>query len=708
MASSEDFKKYIQAGKLTEALALAMSTAVKLQITTRVLEDEEMALDKNLDKDSAPGDRLRTNVNMVEGKITNEVGEQFTGKNPYKDLKQIHLEQVKEAPKVIQNNLKSLQKLFRLLVAVGQQQLPTVAPVTLTGEQRVLSPATSDPALAAAAIALAIPAAAGSPVDPVVAYGLSSGGLVAEEAEPLLEGGLGEDFPVPVPESLPTPTLPPDSSPEDPITAYNLSGGEEAFDPELVPEDPSIYSQVDAEWSSDNPQVGLGSHRLSSLVNTEIESSPEKSEDPEQAGLSSRRLSSLVNTEVDQVDQVDQVDTEVNADTGSNPESRGQGGFNPLAAVAGVAAAGIAAAVALGATIAKKSPTTEHESLAELEETPQDQLQTEDTENGILDDFTDNEDHTHEDFDDEDFADEDATVIQLATVAYSPSATYIPVTDIPVAERSETTITATTTDPAPETGSPENTLKEDAHEDWVDFGENLPVETVSQIPQGVAGVMAAALEATQLERTTSLEVVVGESPQGAIEDTPEDHSIADHPEAALTGGFGGVAGVANSEEDWGDLELEPLNSADLSSFADTQETAWEDGWEEEIDTPRNLSIPTPPGVNDPTDHSWDEVEEEFDFDRPVGKVGFLDADYRESTEDDGFEILGDIEADSFLSPDVPSHPSAEISEHDPMEDIFGDLDESLLPNIEHKSSLKDLDDFAGFDLDLEEPPSPRK
>jgi hypothetical protein len=117
MALSDDFREQLKAGNITEALALALGEAVELKITTWVASAEDDEADK-----AKPGHRLRTRINLIEGDIENEIGDQFLSNGRYRELHQFHLEQVAEGNKIIHNNLKSLQKLFEALVALRYQQ----------------------------------------------------------------------------------------------------------------------------------------------------------------------------------------------------------------------------------------------------------------------------------------------------------------------------------------------------------------------------------------------------------------------------------------------------------------------------------------------------------------------------------------------------------------------------------------------------------
>ncbi|HAJ64235.1 MAG TPA: hypothetical protein DCP31_37505 [Cyanobacteria bacterium UBA8543] len=114
MASSDDFREQLKAGNITEALALALGDAAELKITTWVAS----AADEGEATEVESGHRLHTSINMIDGKIENEIGEQFLGNGPYRELRQFHAEQVAQGNQIIQNNLKSLQKLFEVLVTM--------------------------------------------------------------------------------------------------------------------------------------------------------------------------------------------------------------------------------------------------------------------------------------------------------------------------------------------------------------------------------------------------------------------------------------------------------------------------------------------------------------------------------------------------------------------------------------------------------------
>lgn len=126
MGVSNDFKQQLKAGKIVEALTLALSEAIELEITTWVSSAEsENSTPLNPDQPQ-PGHRMRTRINIVDGDIENEMGSLFIGSGPYAELQQFHLEQVQESRQIIQQNLDNLQQLFNVLTTT-LSELPSAS-----------------------------------------------------------------------------------------------------------------------------------------------------------------------------------------------------------------------------------------------------------------------------------------------------------------------------------------------------------------------------------------------------------------------------------------------------------------------------------------------------------------------------------------------------------------------------------------------------
>lgn len=137
MTTSDEFKEQLKAGKIVDALTLALAEAVELDITTWVSSAN------STETDQPPANcRMRTRINIVEGAIDNEVGSQFIGNGPYTELRQFHMEQVQEGRQIIQHNLENLQQLFTVLTRT-LSQLPQSSRRLGDGNP-VLSPSSQD------------------------------------------------------------------------------------------------------------------------------------------------------------------------------------------------------------------------------------------------------------------------------------------------------------------------------------------------------------------------------------------------------------------------------------------------------------------------------------------------------------------------------------------------------------------------------------
>ncbi|WP_052055804.1 hypothetical protein [Myxosarcina sp. GI1] len=116
----EDFKRAIKAGKLSEALLLAISQAPELRITTWIASPETPTGEEKIEIDRS----LYTQINLVTGEINNVIGErQISERHP--EIERVHFDEVKRAGNTIQENLATVQKMLHSLAAFQQQSLPT-------------------------------------------------------------------------------------------------------------------------------------------------------------------------------------------------------------------------------------------------------------------------------------------------------------------------------------------------------------------------------------------------------------------------------------------------------------------------------------------------------------------------------------------------------------------------------------------------------
>lgn len=112
--SSEDFKCAVRAGKLSEALLLAISKAPELTITTWIASPDT-------NEQTVPIDNsLRTEINLVAGEINNVVGERMLS-NRHPEIERVHFREVERATETIGENLETVQKMLRSLAAFQPQ-----------------------------------------------------------------------------------------------------------------------------------------------------------------------------------------------------------------------------------------------------------------------------------------------------------------------------------------------------------------------------------------------------------------------------------------------------------------------------------------------------------------------------------------------------------------------------------------------------------
>lgn len=122
MPISDEFKQKLKAGQIVDALTLAIGEIIELEITTWVSTNDTPVEGDELKPQ--PDACMRTRINLVEGDIENQIGEKFLGSGPYSELKDFHLEQVKEGRLIIQNNLESIKQMFAVLSSTLSAQKP--------------------------------------------------------------------------------------------------------------------------------------------------------------------------------------------------------------------------------------------------------------------------------------------------------------------------------------------------------------------------------------------------------------------------------------------------------------------------------------------------------------------------------------------------------------------------------------------------------
>jgi hypothetical protein len=110
MISCEEFQEKLQAGQLQEALALMLREPMELDVTTRMTEDSMAS------SHCSDNEYLRTKINLLTGKIQNEVGKDvIVDSNIYLKLQQLHIDQVDASYQIIQDYLDRITAIVALL-----------------------------------------------------------------------------------------------------------------------------------------------------------------------------------------------------------------------------------------------------------------------------------------------------------------------------------------------------------------------------------------------------------------------------------------------------------------------------------------------------------------------------------------------------------------------------------------------------------------
>ena len=105
MSKIEEVKAKIRNGEIDEAMAIAMSEALKLEIVTSSSENAE------------PSNSIyfRSIIDLLENEIENELGESFGNSQANNHIEKIHFQEVETAHQKILQNIQSLQQMFSLI-----------------------------------------------------------------------------------------------------------------------------------------------------------------------------------------------------------------------------------------------------------------------------------------------------------------------------------------------------------------------------------------------------------------------------------------------------------------------------------------------------------------------------------------------------------------------------------------------------------------
>ncbi|MEW5860380.1 MAG: hypothetical protein AB1861_23845 [Cyanobacteriota bacterium] len=251
MAASDKFKQQLKAGKIVEALSTALSEAIELEITTWVSSAD--VDDRTSEEQPKPGSRMQTRINIVDGDITNEIGDRFLNSGPYSELRQFHLEQVHQSREIINDNLKSLQKLFGMLVRVGYQNPKATS---ISPELSGVDPSGVDPRLPPDKTAASRVTIEPKTIEPEVSL-VEKSPTDAIAFDPRVEiGAVADAAPIPppiAPDSLPPAT--PETPVEPDVSAVEESPTDTDADTDAIAFDPRVEIGAVADTAPIPPPV---------------------------------------------------------------------------------------------------------------------------------------------------------------------------------------------------------------------------------------------------------------------------------------------------------------------------------------------------------------------------------------------------------------------------------------------------------------------
>lgn len=110
---SNEFTKHLQQGKLADALTVALTKSIELEITTWIAVPDAPTPEM--------GECLHTKINIIDGEIDNQIGKRCLDQVCYSELQDFHQEQVQYSSQLIQQNLETLQQLLVMMAGTYNQ-----------------------------------------------------------------------------------------------------------------------------------------------------------------------------------------------------------------------------------------------------------------------------------------------------------------------------------------------------------------------------------------------------------------------------------------------------------------------------------------------------------------------------------------------------------------------------------------------------------
>ncbi len=109
MTLNREIRAKIQASEILEALTIALSKAVELEVSTYIDFDLERM-------ESGANSRFHTRINLFEGTVDHEIDLKLIDNPAYSELQQWHIEQVQQRKKSLIKNIASLEQMRHILI----------------------------------------------------------------------------------------------------------------------------------------------------------------------------------------------------------------------------------------------------------------------------------------------------------------------------------------------------------------------------------------------------------------------------------------------------------------------------------------------------------------------------------------------------------------------------------------------------------------
>ena len=132
MISSEEFHQKLHSGQINQALALILSEANSIDVTTQMTDELDATVRYSLSSGKAlaaakfpKSEYLRTKIDLLTGEIHNEVGKDLIiNSSSYLKLQQLHIDQIVASHQIVQSHLHQIQEILTAMSSAKSESVP--------------------------------------------------------------------------------------------------------------------------------------------------------------------------------------------------------------------------------------------------------------------------------------------------------------------------------------------------------------------------------------------------------------------------------------------------------------------------------------------------------------------------------------------------------------------------------------------------------